>query len=160
MTIRLDGTAGRQAILPRSYAVGLMVAAGEAAALAERLLADTVAKQGVEAGALTIHADRGTSITSKPVALLLADLGVTKTITSGGKRKPAKADRVAGAGRGRRVLMAAVSLLGRGRRRCNSARRTPRGPRRGARCEAACRLTRGCRSPPRDSTAVHAWPAA
>jgi hypothetical protein len=100
LTIRLDGTAGRQAILPRSYAVGLMVAAGEAAALAERLLADTVAKQGVEAGALTIHADRGTSITSKPVALLLADLGVTKTITSGGKRKPAKADRVAGAGRG------------------------------------------------------------
>ena len=30
-------------------------------------------------GQLTIHADRGTSMTSKPVALLMADLGVTKT---------------------------------------------------------------------------------
>jgi putative transposase len=61
------------------YVVGWMVAAGEAAALAERLLADTIAKQQVEAGALTVHADRGTSMTSKPVAMLLADLGVTKT---------------------------------------------------------------------------------
>ena len=52
---------------------------GEAAALAERLLADTLAAQDVEPGQLTIHADRGTSMTSKPVALLLADLGVTKS---------------------------------------------------------------------------------
>jgi hypothetical protein len=43
------------------------------------------------------------------------------TITSAGKRKPAKADRVAGARRGRRVLIPTVSLLGRSRRRCNSA---------------------------------------
>jgi hypothetical protein len=41
-------------------------------------------------------------------------------MTSGGKRKPAKADRVA-AGRGWRVLIPAVSLPGRGRRGCNSA---------------------------------------
>jgi putative transposase len=61
------------------YVVGWMVAAREAASLAERLLADTIAKQQVEAGQLTIHADRGTSMTSKPVALLLADLGVTKS---------------------------------------------------------------------------------
>jgi putative transposase len=61
------------------YAVGWMVAAREAAALAERLLADTIAAQGVEAGQLTVHADRGTSMTSKPVAMLLADLGITKT---------------------------------------------------------------------------------
>ena len=61
------------------YAVGWMVAAGEAAALAERLLADTIAAQGVEPGTLNVHADRGTSMTSKPVALLLADLGVTKS---------------------------------------------------------------------------------
>jgi putative transposase len=61
------------------YAVGWMVAHWEAAALAERLLADTIAAQGVEAGQLTIHADRGTSMTSKPVAMLLADLGVTKS---------------------------------------------------------------------------------
>jgi putative transposase len=57
------------------YAVGWMVAHWEAAALAERLLADTIAAQGVEAGQLTIHADRGASMTSKPVAMLLADLG-------------------------------------------------------------------------------------
>ena len=34
---------------------------------------------GIGAGNLTLHADRGTSMTSKPVALLLADLGVTRT---------------------------------------------------------------------------------
>jgi putative transposase len=61
------------------YVVGWMVAASEAASLAERLLADTLAAQGVEAGTLTVHADRGTSMTSKPVAMLLADLGVTKS---------------------------------------------------------------------------------
>ena len=44
-----------------------------------RLIEETVAKQGIEPGQLTIHADRGTSMTSKPVAFLLADLGVTKT---------------------------------------------------------------------------------
>jgi putative transposase len=61
------------------YAVGWMVAAREAALLAERLLADTIRHQGVNAGQLTVHADRGTSMTSKPVALLLADLGVTRS---------------------------------------------------------------------------------
>ena len=61
------------------YVVGWMVAVREAAALAERLLGDTIAKQGIEAGALTVHADRGSSMTSKPVAMLLADLGVTKS---------------------------------------------------------------------------------
>jgi putative transposase len=61
------------------YVVGWMVAAGEAATLAERLLADTIAAQGVEAGTLTVHADRGTSMTAKPVAMLLADLGVTRS---------------------------------------------------------------------------------
>jgi putative transposase len=61
------------------YAVGWMVAAREAASLAERLLADTIAKQHIQPGQLTVHADRGSSMTSKPVALLLADLGVTKS---------------------------------------------------------------------------------
>ncbi len=56
-----------------------MVAPRETAELAKRLIADTCAKQGIEPGTLTIHADRGTSMTSKPVALLMADLGVTKT---------------------------------------------------------------------------------
>lgn len=61
------------------YVVGWMVAHRESAALAERLIAETLAKQGIARDRLTIHADRGSSMTSKPVALLLADLGVTKT---------------------------------------------------------------------------------
>jgi putative transposase len=61
------------------YVVGWMVAGRETAELARRLIAETCDKQGIVAGDLTIHADRGTSMTSKPVALLLADLGVTKT---------------------------------------------------------------------------------
>jgi putative transposase len=59
--------------------VGWMVAERETAELAKRLIAATCEKQGIEPGTLTIHADRGTSMTSKPVALMLADLGVTKT---------------------------------------------------------------------------------
>ncbi len=61
------------------YVVGWMVAPRESAELAKRLIADTCRKQGIATGQLTIHADRGTSMTSKPVALLMADLGVTKT---------------------------------------------------------------------------------
>lgn len=61
------------------YAVGWMVATRESSALAERLLADTIAKQAISADQLTVHADRGSSMTSKPVALLLADLGITKS---------------------------------------------------------------------------------
>jgi putative transposase len=61
------------------YVVGWMAAERETAALAERFIAETLAKQQIAAGALTIHADRGTSMLSKPVALLLADLGVAKT---------------------------------------------------------------------------------
>jgi putative transposase len=56
-----------------------MVATRESAALAERFIEETCAKQGIVPGQLTIHADRGSSMTSKPVAFLLADLGVTKT---------------------------------------------------------------------------------
>ena len=57
------------------------LAAGHAenARLAEVLLADTVAKQGITRGQLTIHADRGPPMVAKPVAFLLADLGVTKS---------------------------------------------------------------------------------
>src|SRR6266540_5176765 len=47
------------------------------------------------------------------------------TMTSGGKRKPAKADRGAGTGRGRRVLMPAVSPLGHGHSQRNSPSRRP-----------------------------------
>jgi putative transposase len=59
--------------------VGWMVAPKESAALAEGLIADTMLKQEIKPGQLTIHADRGSSMTSVTVGLLLADLGVTKT---------------------------------------------------------------------------------
>lgn len=61
------------------YVPGWMLARAERAHLAERLLADTIAKQGVARDQLTVHADRGSSMASKPVAFLLADLGVTKS---------------------------------------------------------------------------------
>jgi len=61
------------------YVVGWLVADGESAVLAEKLIAETCARQGIQPGQLTIHADRGSSMKSKPVAFLLADLGVTKT---------------------------------------------------------------------------------
>ena len=61
------------------YAVGWMLATRESAVLAEKLITATCAKQGISRGQLTIHADRGSSMTSKPVALLLADLGVTQS---------------------------------------------------------------------------------
>jgi putative transposase len=61
------------------YVVGWMIAPRESAALAEKLIKETCSKQNIEKGQLTIHADRGSSMRSKPVALLMADLGVTKT---------------------------------------------------------------------------------
>ena len=61
------------------YAVGWMVATRESAALAEKLIAATCATQGIGRGQLTVHADRGSSMTSRPVAFLLADLGITQS---------------------------------------------------------------------------------
>jgi putative transposase len=61
------------------YVTGWMIADRESAALAEKLLADTIINQHVDRNTLTIHADNGSSMASKPVAFLLADLGVTKT---------------------------------------------------------------------------------
>jgi putative transposase len=61
------------------YVVGWMVARRETATLAKKLIAEACARQGIEPGQLTIHADRGTSMTSKSVAFMMADLGVTKT---------------------------------------------------------------------------------
>lgn len=61
------------------YVVGWMIAKRELAELAEVLIAETCAKQGIARDQLTIHADRGSSMRSKTVALLLSDLGVSKT---------------------------------------------------------------------------------
>lgn len=61
------------------YAVAWMVANRESAILAERMFTETIRKQRIEAGQSSIHADNGSAMASKPVAFLLADLGVTKS---------------------------------------------------------------------------------
>lgn len=61
------------------YVVGWMVALQEAAHLAEPLFLETCQKQDIRPGQLTLHADRGNPMNSKPFAWLLADLGITKT---------------------------------------------------------------------------------
>jgi len=61
------------------YVTGWMLAYRESATLAARLIDEACSQQRIASGQLTVHADRGSSMTSKTVALLLADLGVTKT---------------------------------------------------------------------------------
>jgi putative transposase len=61
------------------YVVGWMAALQESATLAQRLIQQTCARQGIAEGTLTVHADHGPAMIAKSVALLLADLGVTKT---------------------------------------------------------------------------------
>jgi putative transposase len=61
------------------YVVGWLIAPRESAELAEQLIAETVVNEHIAPGTLTLHADRGTSMRSKPVAALLVDLEVAKT---------------------------------------------------------------------------------
>jgi putative transposase len=61
------------------YVVGWMIALQEAGHLAEKLVEETCQRQGILPGQLTLHADRGKPMLSKPLAFLLADLGVTKS---------------------------------------------------------------------------------
>jgi putative transposase len=61
------------------YVVGWMVAPRESAELASKLIEESCEKQKIEPGQFGLHADRGSAMRSKPVALLLADLSVTKT---------------------------------------------------------------------------------
>jgi putative transposase len=61
------------------YVVGWTIQYQESARVAKALIAQAIEQQGIMPGQLTIHADRGPSMTSKPVAFLLSDLGVTKT---------------------------------------------------------------------------------
>jgi putative transposase len=63
------------------YVVGWMVANRESGKLAQKLIEQSCTKQGIQPGRLTVHADRGTAAKSKPVALLLADLGITRTFS-------------------------------------------------------------------------------
>jgi putative transposase len=61
------------------YVVGWLIAEVESAELAEQLIAETCAKQGVQRAQLTLHADNGSPMIAKTVAILLADLGVAKS---------------------------------------------------------------------------------
>jgi putative transposase len=61
------------------YAVGWTVQHRENSHVAKDLIAQSIEQQQIAPRTLTVHADRGSSMTSKPVAFLLADLGVTKT---------------------------------------------------------------------------------
>ena len=61
--------------------VGWMVADRENAALAATLIEETCLKQGIEPQVLTLHSDRGAPMTSKCTAHLLADLGVTRSLS-------------------------------------------------------------------------------
>jgi putative transposase len=61
------------------YVVGWMVSPAETGELAEAFIADTLAAHGIGRDRLTLHADRGTSMTSNPVAQLLVDLGVARS---------------------------------------------------------------------------------
>jgi putative transposase len=61
------------------YVVGWTVAATETGELAKQFIDDTLVRHSIEPGQLALHADRGTSMTSKPVAQLLTDLGVDRS---------------------------------------------------------------------------------
>jgi len=61
------------------YAVGWTVQHRENSLVAKNLIAQVCEQQHIVPDQLTVHADRGSSMTSKPVAFLLADLGVLKT---------------------------------------------------------------------------------
>ncbi|MCM2345750.1 MAG: DDE-type integrase/transposase/recombinase, partial [Acidovorax soli] len=61
------------------HVVGWLLAERESADLAEQLIADTVSRHDVQRGMLTLHADRGAAMRSKPVAALLVELDITKS---------------------------------------------------------------------------------
>jgi putative transposase len=61
------------------YVVGWCIAERENAQIAEAMIQETLLRENIQAGALTIHADRGSAMTSTTVAELLIDLGVTKS---------------------------------------------------------------------------------
>jgi putative transposase len=63
------------------YVPGWLLARMESATLAKQLIEETCLRQGIPQDRLTIHSDRGPAMTSKSVALLLADLGITKSLS-------------------------------------------------------------------------------
>jgi putative transposase len=77
------------------YVVGWMLASRESEHLAERLIRETVLKEGVARDQLTIHSDRGPSMRSQTVAQLLATLGITKSHSRSSPVTPLGAARAA-----------------------------------------------------------------
>ena len=63
------------------HAVGWMVADRENARLASNLIEETCRKYEVNPKILTLHSDRGAPMTAKCTAQLLADLGVTRSLS-------------------------------------------------------------------------------
>jgi len=63
------------------YVVGWMVASRENSALAGRLIQQSCLTHGVQPQVLTLHSDRGAPMTSQCTAQLLADLGVTRSLS-------------------------------------------------------------------------------
>jgi putative transposase len=61
------------------YVVGWMIAESELASLAQELIAESCASQGIQPDQLTIHADNGSPMQAHSVAQLMADLGVNKS---------------------------------------------------------------------------------
>jgi putative transposase len=105
------------------YVVGWMVAEAENAGLAERLLEHTCAKRGIAPHHLTLPADRGSPMTSKTLAQLLADLGIDKShgrphvsndhpfseaLFKTAKYRPAMPDRFVGPAHARQVFRISV----------------------------------------------------
>lgn len=63
------------------YVVGWTVQHRESAAIARALIAQAADEQHILPGTLTVHADRGSAMIAKPLAFLLADLGISQTHT-------------------------------------------------------------------------------
>jgi putative transposase len=61
--------------------VGWMLAGTQSAALAKRLIRETCVREGVDAGQLTVHSDRGTQMRSKTLAQLYSDLDITASFS-------------------------------------------------------------------------------
>ena len=66
-------------IVAMSWGRVARIAETQSAALAEQLIAQSVAKHTIQPGQLTLHADNGAPMTAKTVAQLMADLGVTES---------------------------------------------------------------------------------
>ena len=58
---------------------GWMIADRESSDLATRFIEEICTKQRIKPGQLTVHANRGSSMMSKPLALLMEDLGIRKS---------------------------------------------------------------------------------